>query len=345
MSKNEMEKAIKKTQDPEKRKELIKDIKDGKINKSEKGMIPNMVKRAIPIASSDRGNVSFKERSDAIKELEKSGQISKQNNKFEHDSKMGTLNKFTGLGSSMTNRTAKEEEKIMAKIQENRGAQTIDKGPNMSAKEINKLNSFEKRLGQKEAKLSPEERLDEKEKSLEKRSPDQQKADRKSDSERLTGNIEKLKDEKVKNNAELKEADGGVNASQAKLNDFNGNMSTQHKDMDKLNKDIQGGSATNEDIKKFVSLKKADDANIASGTDFKSTMQERGNLEKDLSEKTNVKNNIEKRGENIDKAIDKNEKEKKGVDDKLNTPPPAPPTDPLMSHIQNNPLSVLPRPF
>lgn len=314
MSKKEMGKAIKNTQDPEKRKELINDIKEGKINKSEKGMIPNSVKRATPIIASERSNVSFKERSDAIKELEKSGQISKQNNTFEHNSKLGMINTYTGVGSSMTKRTAKEEEKIIAKVQENRNSQAIEKGPNMSAKEINKLNSFEKRLEQKEAKLSPEERSAEKGKSLEKRSPDQQKEDRKDDSKRLGGNIEKLKIEKGKNNENLSKAENGVKDSQAKLSDFNGSMSSQHKEMDKLNKNIQSGSATNDDIKKFASLKKEDAANTAPGTDFKSKMQERGNLEKDLSEKTNVKNNIEKRGENIDKAIDKNRNEKDKVD-------------------------------
>ena len=40
---------------------------------------------------------------------------------------------------------------------------------NLTFQEINKLSSFEKRLEQKEAKLSPEERSAEKEKSLEKR--------------------------------------------------------------------------------------------------------------------------------------------------------------------------------
>jgi hypothetical protein len=319
MSKKEMEKAVKKTQDPEKRKELIKDIKDGKINKSEDGKaLADFAKRASPIPQSDRGNVSFKERSNAIKELEKSGQISKQNNAFEHNSKVGVLNKYTGVGSSMTNRTAKEEEKIIAKVQENRLAQTVEKGPNMSAKEINKLSSFEKRLEQKEAKLSPEERLNEKEKSLAKRGPDQQNIDRKADSKRLGNNIEKLKIEKGKNNEDLGKAEKGVNESQANLNNFNRSMSAEHKEMDILNKKIESGFATNDDVKSFAKLKSEDNANVGTGQDFKSKMQERGNLEKDLSEKTNVKNNIEIKGKNIDKAIGENRNEKSKVDDKLN---------------------------
>ena len=343
MSKKEMGKAIKNTQDPEKRKELINDIKEGKINKSEKGMIPDIVKRATPIIASERSNVSFKERSDAIKELEKSGQISKQNNMFEQserDSGLGSkMNKFVDVARQsasgalgMTKRTAKEEEKIIAKVQENRNSQAIEKGPNMSAKEINKLNSFEKRLEQKEAKLSPEDRLAEKEKNLEKRSPDKQKEDRKDDSKRLGGNIEKLKIENKKNDIDKGKASAGVKDSQAKLDDFNRKMSSQHKEMDKLNKNIQSGSATNDDIKKFVSLKKEDDTKVGTGQDFKSKMQERGNLEKDLSEKTNVKNNIEKRGKNIDKAIDKNRNEKDKVDGNLKSydraiinPNPTPP--------------------
>ena len=319
MSKKEMEKAVKKTQDPEKRKELIKDIKDGKINKSEDGKaLADFAKRASPIPQSDRGNVSFKERSNAIKELEKSGQISKQNNAFEHNSKAGVLNKYTGVGSSMTNRTAKEEEKIIAKVQENRLAQTVEKGSNMSAKEINKLSSFEKRLEQKEAKLSPEERLNEKEKSLAKRSPEKQNEDRKADSKRLGGNIEELKKEKGKNDVELGKAKDGVNASQVKLSNFNGSMSEKHKEMDKLNKKIESGFATNDNVKRFAELKKEDNANVGTGQDFKSKMQERGNLEKDLSEKTNVKNNLEIKGKNIDKAIGENRNEKSKVDDKLN---------------------------
>ena len=332
MSKKEMEKAIKNTQDPDKRKELIANIAGGNINKSADGKaLANFAKQAVPVVKFDRGDVSFKERSNAIKELEKSGQISKQNNMFEHNSVVGKINKYTGVGSSMTNRSAKDEEKIIAKIQENRLAQTVEKGPNMSAKEINKLNSFEKRLEQKEAKLSPEERLGEKEKSLEKRTPKQQNIDREADSKRLGGNIEKLKEEKNKNDGNLEKAKEGVKESQDKLENFNKNMSPKHLLMDKLNKDIQNGWATNDDIKSFASLKREDDVNNkATGQDFKSKMQERAELEKDLGSKENVKNNLEKKGENIDKAIDQTQKEKNKVEGKTDL------TDPALSDLGNS---------
>jgi len=196
--------------------------------------------------------------------------------------------------------------------------------------EFNKLNSFEKRLEQKEAKLSPEERLAEKEKSLEKRSPDQQKEDREKDSKRLGGNIEKLKEEKSKNKDSLDIARKDVAESKGKLESFNQNMTKEHKEMDKLNKKIQSGLATNDDVKKFASLKRDDDANKVSGLDFKTKMQERANIEKDLGNKENVQNNLEKKDKNIDKAIDQTQKEKNKVEGKTDL------TDPALSDLSNS---------
>lgn len=162
MTKNEMNQVIKNAGDSDKRNEFINDIKEGNIRQRKE--LPNIkdgfqnvvknigqgnLKEAGSIVAqglAKTGNaiqrnaiklkdtVLQKDRQNAIKQLESSGEIKKQ----------GYLEK----------RTQKDEEKIVNKMQENKLSKTEEKGRNMSTKDISRLESFSKKLNEKEGEPS-----------------------------------------------------------------------------------------------------------------------------------------------------------------------------------------------
>jgi hypothetical protein len=158
MTKNEMNQVIKNAGDSDKRNEFINDVKEGNIRQRKE--LPNIkdgfqnvvknigqgnLKEAGSIVAqglAKTGNaiqrnaiklkdtVLQKDRQNAIKQLESSGEIKKQ----------GYLEK----------RTQKDEEKITDKMKENKLSQATEKGRNMSTKDISRLESFSKKLNEKE---------------------------------------------------------------------------------------------------------------------------------------------------------------------------------------------------
>jgi type IV secretory pathway VirB6-like protein len=158
MTKNEMNQVLINAGDSDKRKEFVDDVKKGNIRQRKElpnikdgfqNVIKNIGQGNLREAGSIVGRglaktgdaiqrnatklkdtVLQKDRQNAIKQLESSGDIKKQ----------GYLEK----------RTQKDEEKIVNKMQENKLSQTEEKGRNMSTKDISRLESFSNKLNEKE---------------------------------------------------------------------------------------------------------------------------------------------------------------------------------------------------
>lgn len=174
MSEKEMNKALKLTEDPDKRKEFIDNVKEGKIRKKEdesslKGFkngaedfIKNISQGQISKALSGAAERSFngvandlrQERKEAIKQLEDSGQIQKQSYNLGADGGGGNMGKLGRAAESirygLSTRSKGDEAKILNKMHENRLAKATEKGPNVNQKDIAKLESFNKKLSEKE---------------------------------------------------------------------------------------------------------------------------------------------------------------------------------------------------
>jgi type IV secretory pathway VirB6-like protein len=166
MSKSEMKTAMKNLDGPEKRQNFMESVKNGRIQQKESGV-------RASLNDATKADVSREERSTAVKQLEKSGEISKQT----YDNKPMTgggkannvsnaIDNFAGNAkANLVKRSPEEESKILAKVQENRLAQSFEKGSNMSGKNIDKLESFAKYLNKKDNKDDVEDRVKEKEDS------------------------------------------------------------------------------------------------------------------------------------------------------------------------------------
>ncbi len=153
-----MNQVIKNAGNSDKREEFINDVKKGNIRQRKlmpniKDGIQNVVKNIGKGNLKEAGSIvaggiaktadAFgrnavrigdaalqKDRRNAIKQLEDSGDIKKQ----------GFFEK----------RTQNDEEKIVNKMKENKLSQVTEKGRNMSTKDISRLESFSKKLNEKE---------------------------------------------------------------------------------------------------------------------------------------------------------------------------------------------------
>jgi hypothetical protein len=234
---SEMKTAMKNLDGPEKRQNFMDSVKEGRIQQKESG-----VKSSLKDAT--KADVSKEERSAAVKQLEKSGEISKQT----YDNKpmtgggvannvSNTIDNVAGKAKAkLFKRSPAEESKILAKVQENRLAQSFDKGSNMSGKSIDKLDSFAKYLDKKDNKGDVEDRVKEKGES---KKPNEENAN-KIDKEINDKAVSKLGGQKDDNDKAIGGAKEKLESSKGALDNaqkaIDGN--DDHKKMDALNKDM-----------------------------------------------------------------------------------------------------------
>lgn len=332
MTKSEMKTTLKNLDGPEKRQNFIESIKDGKIQQKESG-----VRSSLKDAT--KADVSREERSAAVKQLEKSGEISKQT----YDSKPmtggGGANNVsnaidnvvgkTKVGLGLAKRSPAEESKILAKVQENRLAQSFDKGSNMSGKNIDKLDSFAKYLDKKDNKGDVEDRVKEKE-------------DTKKPNEENAKNIEKDVNEKAVNTlgSEKEKNNNAIGGAKEKLASSNETLKNaqnaidgndNHRQMDALKSKIdKGDNVTKEDKEDFKKFSEKEGGKV--GEEFGDKLKARRNASAEVAKDEGNLKNLEIKGEKIDTALaDAQSKQGSNATDSVTavgaggdgTPPPA----------------------
>jgi type IV secretory pathway VirB6-like protein len=301
MSKSEMKTAMKNLDGPEKRQNFMDSVKDGRIQQKESGV-------RASLNDATKADVSREERSTAVKQLEKSGEISKQT----YDNKPMTgggkannvsnaIDNFAGNAkANLVKRSPEEESKILAKVQENRLAQSFDKGSNMSGKNIDKLESFAKYLDKKDNKGDVEDRVKEKEDS---KKPNEENA-KNIDKDVNDKAVNTLISEKDDNNKAIEGAKEKLDSSKGALDNAQKaiNGSEYHKKMDALKSKIdKGENVTSEDRKDFQKLSDKDGGKV--GEEFGDKITARSKASSEVAKNEANLNNLEVKGAKIDTAL------------------------------------------
>ncbi len=341
MSKSEMKTTLKNLDGPEKRQDFLNSIKEGKIQQKESGItLGSRTKKSLKelgggatnsakniydrefekaagslyggIAKSfntaTKGDISKEERNIAVKQLEKSGEISKQTYESKSTSGGGAMKNINNAidnvagnaRASLAKRSPEEENKIIAKVQENRLAQSFDKGSNMSGKNIDKLESFAKYLNKKDNKGDVEDRVKEKEDT---KKPNEQNVE-KINQEINTNAVNKLEGQKRDNDLAIGNASIKLASSKETLGNtqkaIDGN--DDHKRMDALKSKIdKGENVTSQDRKDFKELSEKDGGKV--GREFEDKVKARSNASSEVAkDEANLKN-LEIKGAKIDTAL------------------------------------------
>ena len=373
MSKSEMKTTLKNLDGPEKRQDFLNSIKEGKIQQKESGItLGSRTKKSLKelgggatdsakniydrefkkaagslyggIAKSfntaTKGDISREERNIAVKQLEKSGEISKQTYESKPTSGGGAMKNIDNAidyvagnaKASLVKRSPEEENKIIAKVQENRLAQSFDKGSNMSGKNIDKLESFAKYLDKKDNKGDVEDRVKEKENT---KKPNEQNVE-KINQEINTNAVNKLKEQKENNNKAIGGAEKKLTSSKENLAnaqkaiDSNGD----HKQMDALKSKIdKGENVTSQDRKDFKELSEKGGGKV--GEEFGDKLKARSNASAEVAKDEGNLDNLKIKGEKIDTALTEAQSKQgsnatdsvtagAGGGGQAGTPPPAP---------------------
>ena len=303
MTKSEMKTTLKNLDGPEKRQNFMDSIKDGRIQQKESG-----VKSSLKDAT--KADVSKEERSAAVKQLEKSGEISKQTYDNKPMTGGGKANNVSNaidnvagnakVGLGLVKRSPEEENKIIAKVQENRLAQSFNKGSNMSGKNIDKLDSFAKYLDKKDNKGDVEDRVKEKEET---KKPNQDRADEiEKDVNKKA--VKTLEPQKEKNDIAIGGAKEKLASSKKTLDNaqkaIDGN--DYHKKMDALKSKIdKGENVTSQDRKDFKELSEKEGGKV--GEEFGDKVTARSNASAEVAKDEGNLKNLEIKGEKIDTAL------------------------------------------
>ena len=311
MSQKEMDKALKGMGDSDKRNEFIENVKGGNIEKT-----PGLLKRLSPENIIKETKEKAEERQIAINQLEKSGDIPRLASTFDPKNphrnfrdKVGFVltNPIKSITAAFSERSESAEQKILARIKENREEQSFGGGnKKIDAKNINRLEAFAKHLEAKEGKNEIDDLAKtKKDLSEAENSPDKNKISQvKEDSNQKI--IEKLKDEKSSNDTEKTDANNNLISSQKDYNTTLNKILSDptHREMYNLNNKIQKGDSTSDDLKRFNELKEKDKTENQLGNRFDEKNDKRLLAKKDLVENQIKFENLEKKGKNIDKALE-----------------------------------------
>ncbi len=336
MSQKEMDKAMKGMGDSDKRNEFIENVKGGNIEKT-----PGLLERLNPMNIRKETKEKAEERQIAINQLEKSGDIPRLASTFDpknphrsfKDKVVFALkNPQKSIPAAFSERSKSAEEKILARIKENREEKSFGGGnKDVDAKNINRLEAFAKHLEAKEGKNEIDDLAKtKKDLSEAENSPDKNKISQveKDSNQKI---IEKLKDEKSSNDTEKNDADAleKLNSSEKNYNKTLGDIlgDPTHREMYNLNNKIQKGDSTSNNLKRFNELKEKDKTENQLGNRFDEKNDKRLLAKKDLVENQIKFENLNKKGENIDNALHKLES-KTSSDGGNQGNPQTPPTQP-----------------
>lgn len=285
--------------DEDQRKDFMKNLKSGEIQKSDDKAIRN----PIDLLKKPFNNPAAKAREEAIKQLEDSGKITKKSNELNSSTIQSGL-RMIGAESKRSN---EDEKLIQAQMEKNAVNASVDKGSNFSAKEIDKFEKLAKyqdakdigdKVGMKEArreyKTAKKAAKTEGKTSASERSDEQIKES----SSRLDKSAEENKN-KIKEN---KEAQDNKGKEISKVND-DIKSNPKHKEMDDLNSKIKGGSASDDEKSKFNKMV-IDDNKESNKSGEQSYIEKdsiRSNLNEDLKELQADGDNLKKAGEKLKK--------------------------------------------
>ena len=323
MSKKEMKKAIKGMDDSDKRQEFIDNVKSGNIQGKQEGRTGgSRLKKAFKEAAGGnlseatktlaKSDITQDERRTAVRQLEASGDIAKlspsdkknQENLTPYYKAISSVgNMAERLKSAISERSDKDEEKILQRIQDNKLAQSFDKGANVDGKKIDKLESFAKYLEVKEGKNSKETQAEEKIKSQQ---PNQENID-KINKDSPANSRERLINESNSNAVKKTQAQGEVSDSKKQLHSIRESISEdpEHKKMNELNKAISKKRASSSQIKEFGELNKADQARTDGKDTFESKIAKRSEAKNQLGASEARLENFTEKDKKINEAISK----------------------------------------
>ncbi|MFZ9469534.1 MAG: type IV secretion system protein [Rickettsiales bacterium] len=281
------------------RKDFMKSLKSGEIQKSE----DNAIRNPGDLLKKPFSNPSAKAREEAIKQLEDSGKITKKSNELNSSTIQSGL-RMIGAESKRSN---DDEKLIQAQMEKNAVKASVDKGSNFSAREINKFEKLAKyqdakdigdKDGMKEArgeyKTAKKAAKTEGKTSASKRSDEQVKES----SIRLDKSAEENKN-KIADNQKAQEAKG---KEISKVND-DIKSNPKHKEMDDLNSKIKDGSANDDEKSKFNKMV-IDDNKESQKSGEQSYLEKdsmRSNLKEDLAELKDEGDSLKKGGEKLQK--------------------------------------------